>query len=319
MGSRIVHVVKIHREYSIVEKKQHGLVGKPKSEEHKEKLRQAALRRDPETRKGRIVSEETKEKIRQAAIKRYESRPELKKQIREKLKASHSTPEMREKISRGVKEGFKNSVYYQENKKLISSKVRRGFTVSPETREKMSKARTGMKLSEESKVNIRIAMKKSHARPEVRERISRGIKKANSLKPRRVLTEAHKNKIREKTILYLQKGNFFKSSLEVKVEDYLNSKGVPYREQFRLDNRLFDFLVGESTVLECHGEFFHADPRFTKGRSLYQTQIDTRKVDKIKAKLATEKGYKYRVLWEREIVQGNFTFLDKIIEQEIFS
>jgi len=121
----------------------------PRSEETKEKLRQANLGKSPskETReklskagKGRILSAEHKEKLRISAIKRG-----ISKETREKMRATNTGKPL------------------SEEHKAALSKARMGRIFSEETKEKIRQSNLGQIRSEEARENIRLGKIKSNA------------------------------------------------------------------------------------------------------------------------------------------------------------
>lgn len=90
--------------------------------------------------------------------------------------------------------------------------------------------------------------------------------------------------------------------LETRLATILDRMGVEYVWQYRIGRFVFDFFIPSTRLLiEVHGTFWHADPRFYKSRKL--TPIQQRNIDNDgrKALQALNDGYQLTVLWEYDI------------------
>lgn len=108
------------------------------------------------------------------------------------------------------------------------------------------------------------------------------------------------------------------SQLEQKVKDIFDSRDIKYVHQYKLGYYYYDFLVGDSIVLEIHGEYYHQHPKLTRkyGKAKFYSKQRTR--DKKKARLAVKRGFRYRVVWESDIMSGKLKYLERVIS-ELFS
>lgn len=88
--------------------------GKPKSEEHKQKIREARAKQDMSSRKGFKMPEEAKQKIREARAKQITTRETKEKMSAARKGKKHwaygksMSEETKQKISATLKEKFKN-------------------------------------------------------------------------------------------------------------------------------------------------------------------------------------------------------------------
>jgi G:T-mismatch repair DNA endonuclease (very short patch repair protein) len=111
-----------------------------------------------------------------------------------------------------------------------------------------------------------------------------------------------------------------KTSIEKTVENILEQYQIPHRYNFILDKKYqFDFLIGDSIILEVHGDFWHANP-------LYYSDIDPNKIklterqhfkidrDAEKSKYAIEKGYEIFIIWETEVKKEDYRVIELIKE-----
>lgn len=90
------------------------------------------------------------------------------------------------------------------------------------------------------------------------------------------------------------------SSIEITVSKWLGQLGVVHEAQARVGFYLVDFLVGDK-VVECHGDYWHANPLSYAGRTLSPMQTANVLRDRRKATYLRNQGYDLLVVWEHEI------------------
>jgi len=91
--------------------------------------------------------------------------------------------------------------------------------------------------------------------------------------------------------------------LEQQVAEILATKKTQFVQQFPLGRHVFDFCIPDQRVLiEAHGTFWHADPRFYDPSKLSPIQRRNVANDLLKAKTAKTFGYELRVMWEADVV-----------------
>ena len=75
-------------------------------------------------------------------------------------------------------------------------------------------------------------------------------------------TTEHKDKMRDLMIERLAKGLYKKTSIEIKVEEYLKTLNINFKYNFILDKKYqFDFLISDKNlIIETHGDYWHANP-----------------------------------------------------------
>jgi len=93
--------------------------------------------------------------------------------------------------------------------------------------------------------------------------------------------------------------------LEAKLARLLDEADVDYQWQFRLGRFVYDFLLPGRNIVEVHGTYWHADPRFHDEARLAPQQRRNRLHDIRKRFAATGRGYKYRVVWEHDLEKGD--------------
>ena len=103
------------------------------------------------------------------------------------------------------------------------------------------------------------------------------------------------------------------SGLELRFADILDELSIEYKQQevielneaereYNYYNHSYDFRIG-NTLLEVHGTYYHADPRFFKGTDRVHdkpVQIVWDK-DESKTIVANSRGLKYVCFWEFDI------------------
>lgn len=96
-----------------------------------------------------------------------------------------------------------------------------------------------------------------------------------------------------------------KTSIEIKVEEYLKLKNIKYKYNFILSNNQFDFLIPDyNIIIEVHGDYWHANPKiYGKGkkdlnhRQIFKVNRDIEKSNYIKENT----NYNILYIWETDI------------------
>lgn len=108
-----------------------------------------------------------------------------------------------------------------------------------------------------------------------------------------------------KTADQISQGRTGKSynKFENRVADMLDAQGQVYVRQYRLGRYSFDFYIPETnTLVEAHGTFWHADPRFYPNRdNLSKIQVHNIENDAKKSAYAIQHGYKLHIVWESDV------------------
>jgi G:T-mismatch repair DNA endonuclease (very short patch repair protein) len=102
------------------------------------------------------------------------------------------------------------------------------------------------------------------------------------------------------------------NKLEKKVAKYLDSKNIDYTFQFFINEddicKSYDFKF-DNIILEVHGDYWHGG----SGVKKHHFDVDnTIKNDKLKKKIAEERGYTVKVVWEHDL-KNDVTILDNLI------
>jgi very-short-patch-repair endonuclease/endogenous inhibitor of DNA gyrase (YacG/DUF329 family) len=126
-------------------------------------------------------------------------------------------------------------------------------------------------------------------------------------------------KIRNAALNQLENGKIRKTKIEKKMDIILEV----FKEKFKINykyskiiaKRQFDFILPDYNILiECDGDFWHANPKFYPNPSEFQ--IKRISDDKVKNKIAEENGYLILRFWEDEI-NNNTAYVINTIRQSI--
>lgn len=125
------------------------------------------------------------------------------------------------------------------------------------------------------------------------------IREANR---RQFSTEEARQRHAELTAKQIQDGRTGKSfnKLERAFAAILDSVNASYQWQFKLDRFVFDFLLLD-ILIETHGTFWHADPRFYDHASLKPAQAHNIANDVRKEAAALAAGYRFLRVWEYDV------------------
>lgn len=97
---------------------------------------------------------------------------------------------------------------------------------------------------------------------ETDERILRLAEKCSKTKKEqwKKLPENDKNKIRKRMAIIGSRCNKKMTKIELKVKNFLDKNGIPYEMHFYESGFAFDFKLMNGLVIECQGDYWHANP-----------------------------------------------------------
>lgn len=99
--------------------------------------------------------------------------------------------------------------------------------------------------------------------------------------------------------------------LEQAVANILDELGCKYIWQYRQGKVVFDFYLPDyATVIEAHGTFWHADPRFYSHSQLHKIQQRNITNDAYKHRVASNNNLTLMIIWEHDI-KNNFQVVTK--------
>lgn len=104
------------------------------------------------------------------------------------------------------------------------------------------------------------------------------------------------------------------TSIETQMKSILDKLSVEYRydTKFSTDyNYRPDFLINNKIIIECFGDYWHANPVFYDSDHLTSAQLATKHKDEYKKNLYTSLGYDYNIIWEYEF-ENQSSLVEKI-------
>lgn len=96
---------------------------------------------------------------------------------------------------------------------------------------------------------------------------------------------------------------------ETIIEKWLIDNCVKFEKQKSMSYFLIDFYINDKIVIECMGDYWHANPNFYK-TELTLTQIKNKERDTRKMKYLKTNNIPYLFLWEHDI-KDNFLYVEK--------
>jgi G:T-mismatch repair DNA endonuclease (very short patch repair protein) len=184
---------------------------------------------------------------------------------------------------------------------------------SEETIKRISKSKIGKGLGKENPF-----YGKKHSEDAIRK-----IKEKGDLwrsKNKDLFIESCKNGAYKSMIV--QSGFEKKSSCETKVEEELIKRNLSYKYNKVYDKRYqYDFTINENILIEVQGNFWHANPKYYGDglKPLNDIQKEKTKRDKEKYNWAITNGFSIYYIWEDEIKEKNFSVLDSISDNDIYT
>ncbi len=225
-------------------------------------------------------------------------------------KGQHHTDEQRAKIKRAWETRLPPS---EETKRKMSESQSKRPSPSEETRKKISNALKGRVFTEEWGRKISVAKKGKPVNEEARRKLTElsrrkprskeWVEKTRQCHIGHTRSEEAKSNMRTAMAKRIETRGwpYPKTSLEKTFATLLDTLEKEYTEQYSIKGRWYDFyLPKHNLIIETHGTFWHADPRFYQP-PLYSVQEKIIKKDNIKKEIALSKDYKYAVFWEYDV------------------
>ena len=92
------------------------------------------------------------------------------------------------------------------------------------------------------------------------------------------------------------------TSIEKIIRDFLESNNITHRTQYHIGRFIADFYIPNiNTIIECNGDFWHANPKLYDSNNLHKIQIKNTERDKRKDIFVKSKGMDLIILWEYDI------------------
>jgi very-short-patch-repair endonuclease len=98
------------------------------------------------------------------------------------------------------------------------------------------------------------------------------------------------------------------TKIEIKMLNFLIDEKIDFIKNYSVGVFLVDFFLPEhNLVIECDGDYWHANPDFVKDKKLTKPQLKTIDRDIRKNEELMKRGIRFLRFWEREI---NYKFDD---------
>lgn len=107
------------------------------------------------------------------------------------------------------------------------------------------------------------------------------------------------------------------TKIEIKMEEFLKRERIKYIKNYKINGFLVDFYLSKyNLVIECDGDYWHANPEFVKDKELTQSQIKNIDRDNRKNKMLVKEGINLLRFWEREI-NNHFNNVENKIKKSL--
>lgn len=140
--------------------------------------------------------------------------------------------------------------------------------------------------------------------------------KIRAANQRQFASEEARQRHAELTAKQIQEGRTGKAynKVERAFASLLDEIGVSYQWQAKLGRFVFDFLLTDFGIMvEVHGTFWHADPRFFDHSNLKPAQAHNVANDARKHRAAIDAGYGFAQFWEHDIHNDPLTVRAKVL------
>lgn len=107
------------------------------------------------------------------------------------------------------------------------------------------------------------------------------------------------------------------TKIEIKMMGFLKTEKIEFIRNYKIKNFLVDFYLPKyNLVIECDGDYWHANPDFMVNKELTEPQIRNIDRDRRKNEMLIEEGIKFFRFWERDI-NNNFNSIEKKIKKSL--
>lgn len=126
----------------------------------------------------------------------------------------------------------------------------------------------------------------------------------------------YSDRFRKLTIKRLENNEFpfFDTKIERRVAKGLIKRKIPFIKQFKIQNKFVcDFAIPcFKIIIECDGDYWHANPKIYANRNLTPTQEKKIRTDKLKDKFLKKQGWTVLRFFETDIKSNVSSCVDKI-------
>jgi len=106
------------------------------------------------------------------------------------------------------------------------------------------------------------------------------------------------------------------TKIEIKMKNFLDEYKIRYEKSHTINNFLVDFyLFDYNFVIECDGDYWHANPKFYTGKQLTNPQIKNIERDIRKNKMLINENIPFLRFWEDDINKNFDSIKNQILSQ----
>lgn len=89
--------------------------------------------------------------------------------------------------------------------------------------------------------------------------------------------------------------------IERALYEALDEAGIRHEPQAAISGFYVDCLIGDDLIIECYGDYWHANPRVYPNGPIWQSQKNKVNSDRRRLAVFRERGFRVVVLWEFDI------------------
>jgi G:T-mismatch repair DNA endonuclease (very short patch repair protein) len=105
------------------------------------------------------------------------------------------------------------------------------------------------------------------------------------------------------------------TKIESIVEDSLKELNIKHIKNYKKERFVFDFYLPDfNHIIECQGDYWHANPIIYENKKLSNTQLFNIERDKRKIQFINSKKFNYSYFWENFIFKNHKKLKDIILE-----
>lgn len=107
------------------------------------------------------------------------------------------------------------------------------------------------------------------------------------------------------------------TKIEIKMMEFLKNEKIKFIQNYKIKGFLVDFYLPKyNLVIECDGDYWHANPDFMFDKELTEPQIRNIDRDRRKNEMLINEGINFFRFWERDI-NNNFSSIEKKIKESL--
>ena len=103
---------------------------------------------------------------------------------------------------------------------------------------------------------------------------------------------------------------FKKTKIEKIVEKKLIENNLHFTYNKIIGSNQYDFIVHPNVLIECQGDYWHGNPEIYEKEQLNERQQFKQRRDQEKKEFAENLGYVIYYIWERDILNNDFSSIE---------